>query len=65
MELKCMLDQKEGQKMHLMPCHVSFNTFWYTIQGVHIICKTFPQTKCMQHKRGLLNLCTLVSWETH
>jgi hypothetical protein len=27
----------QGQIMHLMPCHISFNTFWYTIQGVHII----------------------------
>ncbi len=40
--------------MHLMPCHIPFNTFYYTIQGIHIIYKTSPQTKCMQHKKGFI-----------
>jgi len=34
-------------KLHLMPFHISFNTFWYTIQGVHIICKTSLQIEHM------------------
>jgi hypothetical protein len=51
----------QGQKMHFMLCHILFSTFWYTIQGIHIIYKTSPQIKCMQHKRGLLNLCALMS----